>query len=418
MKQNENIRLSELQKVIKDRLYESFPGYYHIIAEISEIKVNTSGHCYLELTDTEEGSERVTARVRATIWANRFSIVNALFTSVTGVTLQPGITILFKATVEYHELYGLSLNISDIDPKYTAGELALKKEAVIRRLASEGVIEMNKSLDVPLYPRRIAVVSSANAAGYQDFVRHLSGNAYGYVFETCLFDTVMQGEQTENSVTSSLNRIASSSDHFDVVAIIRGGGSQTDLAWFDNYNIAYLITQFPLPVITGIGHDKDMTVTDLVACMALKTPTAVADFFITHTLSTETAINEFAVRLSSGTTESISRQREKLSHYMQNITLITSSSLRAKSEAVRYLGEKLSNASAMVLKLSSERINTFEKEMNHLNPANVLKRGYTITTRGGIILKSHKKLKTGDKIVTHFEKGTASSDVTNVTDHK
>lgn len=412
MKHAENIRLSELQKVIRDKLYESFPGYYWIIAEISEIKVNTSGHCYLELTDSEEGSERVTARVRATVWANRFTIVSALFTSVTGITLQPGITILFKATVEYHELYGLSLNITDIDPKYTAGELALKKEAVIRRLTSEGIIDMNKSLEVPLYPRKIAVVSSANAAGYQDFIRHLSGNAYGYVFETCLFDTVMQGEQTEGSVTASLNRIAASSDNFDAVVIIRGGGSQTDLAWFDNYNIAYLITQFPLPVITGIGHDKDMTVADLVAFRALKTPTAVADYFITQTLSAETAVNELTARLSAGTNNAIGRQRDRLSRHMQNIAFATSSSLRSKSEAVRYLSGKLSNASAMMLKLSSERIKTFEKELNHLNPLNVLKRGYTITTKDGIILKSHKHLGPGDKIVTHFEKGTAESDVT------
>jgi|WetSurMetagenome_2_1015567.scaffolds.fasta_scaffold00647_6 exodeoxyribonuclease VII large subunit len=418
MKHIETIRLSELQGVIRDKLYESFPGSYWVIAEIAELKINSSGHCYLELTDTDEKLNRVTARVKATIWANRYNIISAMFSSVTGVSLQPGISILFRATIEYHELYGLSLNISDIDPKYTVGEIALRREAIIRRLTAEGIIDMNKDLDLPLYPRRIAIVSSQQAAGYQDFIRQLSSNIHGYIFETQLFDSIMQGEQTEASVTSALDQVASRADDFDAVTIIRGGGSQTDLAWFDNYNIAYFITQFPLPVITGIGHDKDLTVTDMVACKALKTPTAVAEFFISHTLNTESFINDLTMRLSSGAMTLINERQEKLTRYRQTMAMITASAIKSRTESIRYLGEKIIHSSKMHLRLTGERINTFERELMHLDPMNVLKRGYTITTKAGMILKDHHSLKPGDKITTHFEKGTAESDVIIVKDKK
>ncbi|HNX66666.1 MAG TPA: exodeoxyribonuclease VII large subunit [Bacteroidales bacterium] len=418
MRNVETIRLTELQRVIRDKLYESFPGFYWVIAEIAELKVNSSGHCYLELTDSDQKLNRVTARVRATIWSNRYNIISAMFASVTGVSLQPGITILFRATVEYHELYGLSLNISDIDPKYTAGEIALKREAIIHRLRAEGVIDMNKSLELPLYPRRIAVISSQQAAGYQDFVKQLTYNKYGFVFETMLFDAIMQGEQTEESVNSALDQIASRAEDFDAVAIIRGGGSQTDLAWFDNYNIAYFVSQFPLPVITGIGHDKDLTVTDMTAFKALKTPTAVAEFLISHTLYTESMINDLTMRLSSGALALINESNEKLTRYKQNIALITASVLRGGTESVRHLGDKLLHSSEMVIRLTREHLNSFERELTHLNPVNVLKRGYTITSKDGIILKDHHLLKSGDKITTHFEKGVAESDVTLVKDKK
>jgi exodeoxyribonuclease VII large subunit len=414
MKSIETIRLTELQKVIRDKLCESFPGFFWVVAEIAEIKVNSSGHCYLELTDNENNGNRVTARARATIWGNRYNIISAIFSSVTGTPLQPGITILCKVTVEYHELYGLSLNITDIDPKYTVGEIALKRDAIIRRLVSEGIMEMNHSLEMPLYPRRIAVISSGNAAGYQDFIKHLASNVHGYVFETTLFDTVMQGALTESSVIAALDGIANSSGDFDAIAIIRGGGSQTDLSWFDNYNIAYLITQVPLPVLTGIGHDKDLTVSDMAAWKALKTPTAVADFFIARTLSAETEINDMTSRLTSASLELINLYNEKLARYRQSIIISSTTALKSRLESVTFLGDKLSRSTNTAIRFTKERISTFEKELTHLNPLNVLKRGYTITTKEGIILKNPDSLNTGDIITTHFEKGQAESTVENI----
>ncbi len=203
-----------------------------------------------------------------------------------------------KTRIEYHEIYGLSLIISDIDPSYTMGEMALKRQMVIKKLEEEGVFSMNRELSFPKLPQRIAVISSRTAAGYSDFVKHLHDNSNGFVFYTALFETVMQGTETEKSVISSLNRIADQPDLFDVLVIIRGGGSQSDLSWFDSYNIAYYITQFPIPVITGIGHEKDLSVTDMVAYKSLKTPTAVADFLIDCVASAEARLNEMSTEIA------------------------------------------------------------------------------------------------------------------------
>lgn len=418
MNSTENISLSELQSVIRDKLYESFPGFYYVIAEIAEIKVNSSGHCYLELTDSSGKDNKVTARVRATIWAAKYRVINALFESITGISLQAGIKILFKTTIEYHEIYGLSLNILDIDPSYTVGEVAIRREAIIRRLASDGILGMNQSLDLSLYPRRIAVISSSNAAGYQDFINHLSSNTHGFVFITKLFETTMQGNETEASVIASLNMIASEADDFDAVTVIRGGGSQADLAWFDNYNIAYLITQFPLPVITGIGHDKDLTVADIVAWKTLKTPTAVADFFISHTLSTEMMINEMALDLTTESRKLIHEKSEELSLLKHSVVTSAGSMLKHYITQTVYLNENLARATGTTIRFARERIDRLEKELSHLNPLNVLKRGFTITSMNGKIIKEHNVLHQGDKIVTHFEKGTAESSVEKIKDRK
>lgn len=416
MKSIENISLTELQRVIRDKLYEAFPGFYYVVAEIAEIKRNSSGHCYLELTDNEGDDKKTTARVRATIWAGKFRIINALFESVAGIPLQAGIKILFKATIDYHELYGLSLNITDIDPKYTLGEISLKRDAIIRRLTSDGILGMNQSLEMPLYPGRIAVISSSGAAGYQDFIRQLSSNLYGFVFITELFESTMQGTETETSVIASLERIASTADNFDVVAIVRGGGSQTDLAWFDNYNVAYLITQFPLPVLTGIGHDKDMTVADIVSWKALKTPTAVADFIINRTLETERLIEEMAVALETATRRHIARTTESLLVLKHRISASALSLLRHQRAETGNMSEKLFHSARIAIRLAKDHTESLEKELLHLNPLNVLKRGYTITSHNGIIVKNHSELNPGDEILTHFEKGTVESRVEKIKD--
>ncbi len=276
----EKVSLTELQLIIRDSLYLSLPDAIWVIAEISEIKENSAGHCYLELIEKNPGEKNVRARVKAIIWNNRSRFLKAFFENITGENLREGIKILVKTRVEYHELYGLSLIISDIDPTFTLGEMAIKRQLIIKRLEEEGVFSMNKELIFPAVPQRIAVISSKNAAGYSDFINHLNSNIYGYVFKTTLFEISLQGTETEESIINALDKIAYNGHLYDIVAIIRGGGSQSDLSWFDNYNIAYHVTQFPLPVITGIGHDKDISITDMVAHRALKTPTAVADFLI------------------------------------------------------------------------------------------------------------------------------------------
>ena len=288
----EKVSLTELQLIIRDSLYLALPDFYWVMAEISELKENNAGHCYLELIEKHPDEKNVRARVKAIIWSNRFRFLKAFFENITGETLREGLKILVKIKVEYHEVYGLSLIISDIDPAFTIGEMAMKRQLIIKRLEQEGVFTMNKELRFPAVPQRIAVISSKNAAGYSDFINHLKGNSFGYVFYTALIETSLQGTETEQSVISALDKIALSTHLFDLVVIIRGGGSQSDLSWFDNYNIAYHITQFPLPVITGIGHDKDISVTDMVANMSLKTPTAVADFLIDSVAGAENHIIE------------------------------------------------------------------------------------------------------------------------------
>ena len=409
MSGSEKITLSELQGLIRDKLYEALPGFFWVIAEIAEIKLNSAGHCYLELTGSDTPGGKVTARVRATIWASKYLSLNTFFTASAGIPLRPGITILCKATVEYHELYGLSLNITDIDPTYTAGDMALKREAVINRLTAEGVMTMNRELSLPLYPRNVAVISSSNAAGYQDFMNHLTNNPYGYVFVPELFEAVMQGESTERSVIEALDRISASDEHFDAVVIIRGGGSTTDLSWFDSYDIAFYVTQFPVPVLTGIGHEKDLTVTDMVAWKSVKTPTAVADFLVTQTLDCENMIIDLASSIYTEAAGIISSEEEQLSS-LQNRTAATGRLIvRVKREHLGYQTETLLRAKNNMLRAGKELTDRLESSLHNLDPASVMHRGFTLTTKGGKIIRTSSGLEPGEVIITHFEDGKATS---------
>ncbi|HPQ64247.1 MAG TPA: exodeoxyribonuclease VII large subunit [Bacteroidales bacterium] len=403
------ITLTELQGLIRDKIYEALPGAYWVIAEIADMKVHTAGHCYLELTGTETPGGKVTARARATIWASKFRSLNTYFNASTGIPLRAGITILFRATVEYHELYGLSLNITDIDPAYTAGDMALRREAIIRRLTAEGVLSMNSGLPLTPYPRNIAVISSSKAAGYQDFINHLVNNPYGYAFRTTLFEAVMQGETTRASVTEALDSISEMISEFDVVVIIRGGGSTIDLSWFDSYEIAYHVTQFPLPVLTGIGHEKDQSVTDMVAWKALKTPTAVAGFIVERTMECENNIIGMAESLVSAVEGAMEAAEERLSSIQNRITATARLMVRLKEEKLSNHAGRLARASANVLNRAKEATDRMEDALRHLNPAGVLRRGFTLTSRNGTIIQSASELKQGDTIKTYFAEGTAES---------
>ena len=415
MNHPDKISLTELQGLIRDRIYEALPGAFWVIAEIAEMKIQGAGHCYMELTGSDGPGGRITAKARATIWASKFRSLNTFFTASTGIPLRQGISILCKATVEYHELYGLSLNITDIDPAYTAGDMALRREAIIRRLTAEGVMEMNRELTLPPYPRYIAVVSSSKAAGYQDFINHLTGNPYGYVFKSELFEAVLQGELTESSVTEALNQISERAERFDAVVIIRGGGSTTDLSWFDSYNIAYHVTQFPLPVLTGIGHEKDISVTDMVAWKSLKTPTAVADYLVEHTMECENRIIDMAGSLTSAVTDALSSAGEQISSMQNRISATTRLIVRVKREQVNYHTATLRRSSASLLRSAKDETGRLENALRHLDPAGVMRRGFTLTAKNGLIVRSLAELEPGDTITTHFETGQAASTVKKIT---
>jgi exodeoxyribonuclease VII large subunit len=451
----EKLSLTELQQIIKDSLYMALPDLFWVVAEISEMKENYAGHCYLELIEKQPDEKNVRARVKAIIWSNRYRFLKSFFESITGESLQEGMKILIRTKVEYHELYGLSLVISDIDPSFTFGEMALKRQMIIKRLEEEGVFSMNKEISLPMSPQKIAVISSKNAAGYSDFINHLKKNSYGYVFYTALFETVMQGIETEQSVINALDNVAEFQGLFDVAVIIRGGGSQTDLSWFDNYNIAYYVTQFPIPVLAGIGHEKDLSVTDMVAFQALKTPTAVADFIIESVAEAENHINEMSSEIVESSRSILEDNRNMIESYRLNLIPVARLMLSDQKEllSVRII-EMINFGKDYILRagllpanqksrlisatgtLSLTRKSTIERSridlMNFtlnmlekmkistsgllntlkiLDPENVLKRGYTITIKNGEIIKSINQLTLEEVIDTQFSDGRAKSKV-------
>jgi exodeoxyribonuclease VII large subunit len=450
---NEKLSLTELQLIIKDSLYMALPGMYWVIAEISDIKENYSGHCYLELVEKLPDDKSIRARVKAVIWSSRYRFLKSFFENATGESLRDGIKILVRVKIEYHEIYGLSLVISDIDPSFTLGEMALKRQQILKRLGEEGVLTMNKELDFPAVPQRIAVISSKNAAGYTDFMKHLAGNSFGYVFYTALIETPMQGGETEEGVLNALEKIAARIELFDTVVIIRGGGSQTDLSWFDNYNIAYYITQFPIPVLTGIGHEKDLSVTDIVAHM-LKTPTAVATIGCMN--NAENHLSEMSTEIKGNSQYIIEENRQQIGNFKaklipvarlmiagireqlsgmiietinigkeyivraglsphnqkSRLVLATRSLLVHTGVELSRRNQKVIESATGMLNGSRSKIDGLGNSLKILDPENVLRRGYTITSLKGKIIKSGSQLKTDDLIDTRFSDGSVASRVT------
>jgi exodeoxyribonuclease VII large subunit len=414
-----NLTLSELQLLIRDSIYLSLPDFYWVVAEISEIKQNSSGHCYLELIEKRSDESGIKAKVRAVIWSNKYGLIKAFFENSTGETLRAGLKVLLKAQIEYHELDGLSLVVTDIDPSFTIGEMAAKRRLIIKRLEDEGVFNMNKELELPPVPKRIAIISSSNAAGYRDFINHLKNNNYEYSFHTELFEATMQGTQNEQSIINALYSIEQSSKQFDIVVIIRGGGSQSDLGWFDNYNIAFHITQFPLPIITGIGHDKDLTVTDLVACRSVKTPTAAADLIIELTAETENHLLELGDNIKMLAMESLESFSDTLELSEKKLMKLSSNvitNIKNRNYKIQTIKSLLASSARKLIKKEEKRVSTLNNTLEILNPENVIKRGYTITYKNGNIVTSLQNLATGDVIETMFSDGLIKSAITEKTE--
>jgi len=451
----EKLSLTELQLIIRDSLYMALPDMYWVIAEISEIKENSTGHCYLELIEKHPDEKNVRARVKAIIWSKRYRFLKSFFVNITGESLKEGLNILIKIKVEYHELYGLSLIITDIDPAFTIGEVSMKRQLIIKKLEQEGVFSMNKELEIPSAPQRIAIISSKSAAGYSDFINQLTGNSFGYVFYTALFESAMQGTDTESGVVGALDRIAVNSHLFDLVVIIRGGGSQSDLSWFDNYNIAYHITQFPLPLITGIGHEKDMSVTDMVANTSLKTPTAVADFLINSVAIAEDLLIEINTEIKSISAGIIEKNRNKIEtagirllplarimlagikdklsgRIIEIINIgkeqtfragLISANLRSrllstvktfsidKETALERRRQIIISCTVTSLNKNNIRLEGLENTLKILKPENVLQRGYTLTSINGKFLKSRVQVNVDDIVDTQFIDGSIRSRV-------
>jgi len=403
------LSLSELNSLIHAAIANALPDLYWVIAEIAECKCNQKGHCYLDLVEKEE--HKTVAQIRATIWSYEYRTLSRKFEAAAKTELKQGIKVLLLAAVNFHEIYGLSLNIKDIDPAYTAGEMAIRKREIIERLRREGIIDLNKDLNLPLVPQRVAVISSPTAAGYGDFTGQLEKNQHGYRFYHTIFPALMQGEGAEKSVLAALDSISAQKERFDVAVIIRGGGSVADLSCFDNYAIAARIARLALPVITGIGHDKDDTVVDMVAHTKLKTPTAVAEFLISGVRSfderlsgIESGIGLYAERLLSGASSS-------LNALIHRLLLSASHIITAPQSRLDALGKSLTGCLKQYFQLGEKRLSAAEQAVRLLDPENVLKRGYSITRYNGKSVKDASILSNGDIIMTELHSGFISSTV-------
>ena len=341
--------LFELQRQVKGSLDETFSGPIWVKAEISEMTVNRSGHCYLDLVETEQGSETVIARCRATIWSYSFRMLRPYFETTTGQAFSEGLKVLLQAKVEYHEIYGFSLNIRDIDPVYTLGDMARQRREIIRKLEEDGILEMNKELELPLVPQRIAIISSPTAAGLQDFLDQLHQNPHQFVFYSKLFPAVMQGNEAPRSIMDALEQIYHYEDWFDAVVIIRGGGAQLDLACFDQYELAAHVAQFPLPVITGIGHDKDDTVVDMVAHTKMKTPTAVAEFLISGALRFSQELKELEKNFTELVTDQLEDNKNRLSDAADELNNLVNRLITAQRNRLDIARLQLANRSDVFL---------------------------------------------------------------------
>lgn len=420
--------LLELNNRVKGALCEAFPETCWVRAEMSDVRTNvSSGHCYLEFVEKHPQTGQLLARARASIWAKTFRMLKPYFEMETGQLFASGLKVLVKVSVDFHELYGYSLTVLDIDPAYTLGDMVRRRQEIVCQLKKDGVFTLNKELPLPVLPQRIAVITSPTAAGYEDFLNQLAHNKAGYPFYPKLFPALMQGEKTEESVIAALDRVFRHVDCFDVVVIIRGGGSTSDLNSFDSYLLAANCAQFPLPVITGIGHERDDTVVDLVAHTRMKTPTAVAEFLVGRmdlaaldveelqrevvALSLDILTKQGAflqllgTRLPALATSRIERNRSLLQRMAGRLPLAASGLVALKKGRLDRVREQL--CARVEARLSEEKrlIQLNEQFVRMASPAYVLQRGYSLVLKDGRIVKQAAALEAGDRLVTRFADG-------------
>ncbi len=426
------LSLLELNNLVRGAVSEAFPGTCWVRAEMSDVRTNaSSGHCYLEFIEKNPITGQLVARARGSIWAKTFRMLKPYFEMETGQMFASGLKVLVKVSVEFHELYGYSLTVLDIDPAYTLGDMLRKRMEIIRQLKEEGVFTLNKELPFPVLPKRIAVITSPTAAGYEDFLNQLANNKAGYPFYPKLFPALMQGERTEESVIAALDRIYHHIDCFDVVVIIRGGGSTSDLNSFDSYLLAANCAQFPLPVITGIGHERDDTILDMVAHTRMKTPTAVAEFLIgrmdaaaeeledlqqevselasTILLKQKNFLQLLGARLPVIVTNRIERNRSFLQMAGNKLPASASAMLLRRRSTLESLQMQLQNRAALRLAEGTRFIQLTEQFIKMASPDYVLKRGYSLSLKDGKIIKHATDLNPGDELVTRFADGDVKS---------
>jgi exodeoxyribonuclease VII large subunit len=358
--------LLELNNLIGHVIQGNFTEAVWVVAEISEMKVNRTGHCYLELVEKNTATDEIAARARAIIWSYTFRMLKPYFETSTGQSFSDGIVILVQVSVEFHPAYGLSYNIKDIDPTYTLGDMVRRRREIIARLQEAGIFDMNRELTLPLVPQRIAIISSATAAGYQDFIHQLDNNGYNFVFYHQLFEAYMQGSEAVPSVLKALDAIFQQEENFDAVAIIRGGGAQADLSCFDNFDLAYAVAQFPLPVITGIGHEKDEPILDLVAHTRMKTPTAAAEFFISGLSRFQERLEELQEFIANGTKIILDRYSEELLELGSKTKNITSHFLASEQLRLIKAGKRFKSGVSRFVDMHLHVLDKFKLKISRV----------------------------------------------------
>ena len=409
----QHITLKQLQQQIKSAVEGALPLPVWVVAEVAELKVNYSGHCYLELVEKSEpkrgGSSTPTAQARAVIWRSQWAMVAAYFRQQTGSELGVGMKILAKVLVSYHELYGLSLQISDIDPSYTLGEVERQKQMTIAQLKADGVWDMNREQQLPYLVQRIAVVSSAAAAGYRDFMNELRGG--GYAFRCDLYDAVVQGVAAEESICAALDEVALKQEQYDAVVLIRGGGSASDLSCFNSYRLCSYVAQFPLPVLTGIGHDKDTSVADMVAHTPLKTPTAVAAWLVDRMERIEGWLEEMMVQLASFATAITKVQELKLERLKSELKIQAASYCQSAEARLGLLREQLISMIGRRLEREQNRLEVAQRSVEALSPKRIMELGFAVVRLGGKSLKSVADAQSGEKIEIELNDGVIKARV-------
>lgn len=426
------LTLYELNCMVADTIDATLARSYWVEAELSEVRENR-GHCYMELIEKDENGNVPVARASAKCWRNVWSVIMPYFVRITGQQVHSGMKLMLQVHAQFHPQYGFSWIVDDINPEFTMGDMMRKRQEIVRRLKEEGVFDLQKELRLPMFASRIAVISSETAAGYGDFCNQLETNEYGFKFHIELFQTVMQGGQVESGIISALDRINGREDEFDAVVIIRGGGATADLSGFDTLELAENVANFPLPVITGIGHERDESVLDMVAFLRVKTPTAAASFLIGQLAATLARVENAQRTLAEGVRRKLETEKMRLRHFGSHIPVLFSL-VRTKQEArldalfhrlAERMGESLHRSAfhlealmhqvlpPLHLRLSeaSHQLEMLDQRVRLLDPSLLLKRGYSITLHNGRAVRSAGELKAGDVITTRFAEGEIESKV-------
>ena len=410
LEQHHHFSLLELNRLVRATIEDTLCEQYWLEAEIGQIGEN-NGHCYLEFIQKVEGHNTPVARAKAKCWRNVWGSVRPYFEHTTGQTLTLGMKVLVLVHPDFHEAFGFSWIVDDIDPRFTLGDMARRRQEIIRQLKAEGVFDLNRELPLPLFTQRIAVISSSTAAGYGDFCRQLEENKRGFRFSVTLYESLMQGEGVERSIISALDKINAHIDDYDCVVIIRGGGATSDMSGFDSLLLAENVANFPLPVITGIGHDRDECILDMVSHTRVKTPTAAAAFLIDRLEQVARRIDDAADRITSYVQHRMEIEKMRLSRAAERIPILFSLVKSKQENKMEALNQRIASVVQRLIDRRRHALDILEQRTKSLDPTLLLQRGYSITLVNGHALRSPSTVKPGDVIVTRIADGTVKSTV-------